>query len=541
MAIKFNQDIFSDDQNYKIDVEAIYKTFIKQIISIRSISNITSLDNAFDVDNHAIKISTSDTPQESLCHAFYRLIGLPVMGEDGSMYSPGFDRQNNGSDTELKNKKGVARKIPKKLHTLMLSRELNSVQSNQVFSLQSIESGILALSSLNKRNFVEPLSKSDNPFDTTDPSYSLVGQSELVKELSEYVDGNGLTIDADSKALVLSKARRHIIKPFIVNPLIDLTVNPSTNSVCAPFVNDTLLFEDNHAKFPFIELVCKIRFDGRNKTDSITESQQKVIDYIKDAESFKDLEIIKQVSGSAIKVTEKTQFLRIFNSIRAMITKLILSENTIDEVRKDILWIPIPDKRGPEYGSVTRDIVLNDPNINLSRYTKDKTIAEKTIKKRFDEITHDVLKVTRKNLNNYAFGEVQLTLENTDGFGNNNSDDLANLVESRNHRCSQANEALRIIEIIMGEFNGLGLCDIIAIYGALWLVEKKDLIGLLDDAAVERMKLIKELKEDPDIDSRSAALDAIKAFEKKVKELYELMDKIYIDARENNFNTYTSQ
>ncbi len=541
MAIKFNQDIFSDDQNHNIDVEALYKTFIKEIISIRSFSNITSLNNAFDVDNHAIKITTSSTPQESLCHAFYRLIGLPVIGEDGSMYSPGFDRQNNGSDTELKNKKGVAGKIPKKLHTLMLSRELNSVQSNQVFSLQSIESGILALSSLNKRNFVEPLSKSDNPFDTTDPSYSLVGQSELVKELAEYVDGNGLTIDDDSQALILSKARRHIIKPFIVNPSIDLTVNPSTNAVCAPFVIDTLLFEDNHAKFPFIELVCRDRFDGRNKTDSITESQQKIINYISAAESFKDFEIIKKVSGGTVKVTEKTQFLRIFNSMRAMITKLISAENVIDEVRKDILWIPIPDKKGPEYGSVTRDIVLNDPNLNLTRYTKDKTIAEKTIKKKFDEITRDVLKVTQKNLNNYAFGNIQLTLENTDGFGNNNSEDLDNLVESRNHRCSQANDSLRIIEIIMGEFNGLGLCDIIAIYGALWLVEKKDLIGLLDDAAVERMKLIKELKEDPDIGSRSGALEAIKAFEKKVKELYELMDKIYVDARENNSNTYTPQ
>ena len=75
----------------------------------------------------------------------------------------------------------------------------------------------------------------------------------------------------------------------------------------------------------------------------------------------------------------------------------------------------------------------------------------------------------------------------------------------------------------------------------MWLIDKKDLLGLLDIDAFGRMKEVPELKSDPDLNNRSTPLAAIEAFEKKVKELYELMDKAHDDARQNNSNVYTSQ
>lgn len=548
MVDKNNQDTFFDDQNFDVDVNKMYDDFIKEIDEIRSYTNLTTLTNAIDIDNAALKLQVNNKPQESRCHAFYRLLGLPVMGTDGSMYSPGFYRPDNGKADVLTKKKGIANKTTNNLKNLQMNREAQPGIFEKIFSTQSVESSALALSSLNIRLFVSPLLKGGDPFDATNPSYTVAGEdptssSFSTTDLTNMVDTNGTVISPSSEGVRYAKFRSHYIKPFMVFAPIELSVLPASKRICVPFVkdnSDTLISNDTHARRPYIEYVCRARFDGRNKLDSLTEAQTELIDYIKNSETFKDLEILKSVAGGVGKATEQAQFLKFFNIIRALTTQLFNATITIDATRSEFYWVPIPDKRGPEYGCTTRDIVPNDPNIQTNQFSKDQSIVEKTIKKRFEQITASLF-TTQKDLNNYALKDIKITPDNSAGLGNNNSDDLNNLLAERKAKCDKANSALRTIEIIMGEFSGLGFCDIIAIYGALWLVDKKDLIGLLDQDALNRMKLVPELKEDPDLASPNGSQAAITAFEKKVKELYELMDKAYDDTRQRNQNAYTTQ
>lgn len=549
MVEELNQDIFFDDQNYHIDIDKVYNDFIKEIDEIRSHTILSNLGSALDVDNSGIKLSEDSNPQESRCNAFYRLIGLPIISPNGGSYNPGYDRDSNKSE-DLNRKKSIAGEISRDLINFMNFRELDNVTTNHLFSLQNIESSVLALSSLNIRRFVDPLSKgSGDPFSTIDPTYSLAnenlfGAAIFASELSLYVDEDGTQISPNSPALGYAKTRRHRLKPFMVNPIIDLTIRPAKNFICTPFVIDksaTLISNDVYVRRPFIEFVCRARFDGTNKLNTLTPAQQGVIDNIKNSESFKDSKIIQEINQGVGKVTETSQFINLFNIMRTMIDKLKTSRNIIDETRSDFLWVPIPNKDGPEFGSTTRAIVPNDPNISQVRYEKDNEIVQKQSKKRFEEITRSVLANTKVDIGNFSFQSIQIAPDNSEGLGNNNSNDLDQLLSKRNEQCNKANDALREIEIIMGEFSGLGLCDIIAIYGALWLIEKKELIGLLDDNAFNRMKKVKELKEDPALAERVSATAAITAFENKVKELFELMDKIYDDATQKNNNVYTSQ
>ena len=53
-----------------------------------------------------------------------------------------------------------------------------------------------------------------------------------------------------------------------------------------------------------------------------------------------------------------------------------------------------------------------------------------------------------------------------------------------------AGEALQIIEMIMGEFSGFGLVDIIAIMGSLYIMPIEDLLGFLDADAYARAKTV---------------------------------------------------
>lgn len=538
-----SQDFFFDDQNFNIDINKIYKDFITEVDSIRSHTNLTSINVAGDLDNSAIKLTVNEKPQESRCHAFYRLIGLPVISADGnSMYSPGFFRPDNGDDNKLKKKVEIGKSLPNGLKMLNFLREVLYPTYQQIFSAQSLESSVLALSSINFRPFVAPLSKSDDPFDQTPTNYT-VSNSDINGALfSSYLDEDGEPIPSSSKALNFSRV--HIIKPLMVFAPIELTVLPAKNRICVPFVankNETLISSDPKifARRPFIEFVCRTRFDGKNKLDSLSEAQTKIIESIKASETFKDLDIINSISkGVGSSATEQSQFIKIFNTIRAMNTKLHKAIDDIVKARTKTLWIPVPSKNGPEFGSTTRDLAKNpnDPN----QTDDDNKIINKIFVDRYNQIT-GTLTTTKKDLGEYALGKIQVFPDNSSGLGNNNSDDLDHLMENRNDLCNAANEALKTIEIIMGEFSGLGFCDIIAINGALWLMDKKDLVGLMDQEAQNRMKLVPELSKDPDLASPSSGAVAIKNFEKKIKELYELMAKSYDDISQNNQNAYTAQ
>ena len=111
-----NQNSVQDTQNYEINIIKINNDFIKQIDAIRSKvspkdifeNNVITSDNIGAISSK-VELRDNEYPYESRCHAFYRLIGLPVVNpESGDYYNPGFNRNIHSNESLLNNRIKVA-------------------------------------------------------------------------------------------------------------------------------------------------------------------------------------------------------------------------------------------------------------------------------------------------------------------------------------------------------------------------------------------------------------------------------------------------
>src|SRR5271166_2177026 len=93
-----NQINYQSDQNFDIDINSVYADFIQSIDAIRSYANSASISDQaatsiFKSGDQTLaklkaQVSTLTTYQESRCHAFYRILGFPVVGSDFQYYNP---------------------------------------------------------------------------------------------------------------------------------------------------------------------------------------------------------------------------------------------------------------------------------------------------------------------------------------------------------------------------------------------------------------------------------------------------------------------
>jgi hypothetical protein len=109
-------------------------------------------------------------------------------------------------------------------------------------------------------------------------------------------------------------------------------------------------------------------------------------------------------------------------------------------------------------------------------------------------------------------------------------DQLKKLEDKRNNDLSGACDSLRAIEVIMGEFSGLGLCDIVAIMATLYIMPKEALLGFLDNDAFNRMKTQIKIGET----SKLSVVASMSKFTENIKNIYNLMDKIHKDYLQKN-------
>jgi hypothetical protein len=93
----------------------------------------------------------------------------------------------------------------------------------------------------------------------------------------------------------------------------------------------------------------------------------------------------------------------------------------------------------------------------------------------------------------------------------------------------------------MGEFTGIGLSDIIAIYTALWTIDPNVLVNMIDDQAFDRMASNPALIA-PAVSGRQSAgartmsaTAVITAFEAQIRLMFQVMDRLYEDRID--FNT----
>jgi hypothetical protein len=546
-----NQANYQDAQNFDIDIDKVYSDFISAIDKIRSYTNCAAISDqaaitafqAGDLTLSKLKQQTtiSTTPQESRCHAFFRIIGFPVVSSANKIYNPGhdivYDSSRSIGAAISAAKLNIAASPITKFRNLSLQRESYVTSMASIFSTPgSIDAATLALSSGFKiRQFAVPIISSADAFDMDSKSQqykidfsSLVGIND--KKLTEYVDVSGNT------PTQLRSQRTHIIKPFIVDPVIDFTVNDASKLIAVPFAptkNHLMVKDGVFVNRPIIEQVIRDRFTVANQTDSTGTADKSVIDYIKSIPAIQDEAIINSISsGDVYKLAEQTQFVKFINIIRAMITKLVESQITVFTAQSKYYWVPVPSIFGPEGGCSVQGVFLSTSVPSDFITTRDQAIIEAKIRSTINQINAQTANVQGiPDVGGFSFDNFKTTFgpDSSAALGDTSVQTLQDLTNKRNVDLQKSSNALKTIEIIMGEFSGLGLCDIIAVMGALYIMPKNDLLGFLDDDAIKRMNTSLQLNQ-----SSPGIQTAMKSFISSVKGYYNLMDKIYQDQSQNN-------
>lgn len=497
------------NQSFKIDIDQIYNDFIKEIDANRSLINISGASNNKALDK--FEVGTADTltrsfkientPQESRFHCFMRLIGFPVVAADNTFYNPGFDNMTGQAGKEAKIK--IANTPYKGFNEASLARENYTTDIRAVWAKRpaNITASCMALSSGRyTRQFVAPL-KNTNPFDfEKDTSYnikydSVVGSNSKIS-LKEYLDSAGTPPDGTK----LPAKRNHFIKPLFVDPRIDFTCCPLTRRVAVPFGNNkSNLLADGltYIKRPLLEKVIRERFSSDNSEKNISTAQANIKDIITKTPIIKDQELITKMTSDIKGLSDAAQFAKYINIISAMCKTLKEAKETIVAAQADYYWLPQPAIIGPEGGSAVAPIIISQfLQIGSQDQTKslvtsnDADIIVATLNQAASKFTDQVSKLNgTPDLGKFAFDEFKLTFgeDTSTALGDQVTDNLDALNKARNKVLTDANNALRSIEIIMGEWGGLGLCDIVAIMASLYLMPKDNLLGFLDDEAMGRL------------------------------------------------------
>lgn len=525
-----------------VDLESIYTNMVQEIDSIRSYVNLSSQQNItlfeklFKEGNETKNITTTlsglaDTvskgkvPQESRVHAFYRLIGFPVVSKGGAFYNPGFDSPLNNVNQDYKYK--IATQMDPGISKLIEFREnyYNSVIANIFAKNKSITSCALALSSFKIRNF-NFLTKSKLPFDKDQLNQSYLNdlKDPQDNQLLEYQDVAG------EKPNGVPSTRYHIIKPFMVDPRIDFSILPGKRRVCVPFVSNkqaTKLVENTFLHRPFIEKVIRERLAVQQTNLTIGDKNKDIVEYLKKYSNFQDIELLQKLNKPDVsKFNKKLTFIKFMDIIRSIMERLFYSLSIIEQTYTTYHWIPIPSTTGPEGGCSTMGLFEADP----FRTIVDIELLTLINKQTFEKLTGDLSTSGKIDAGDFSFSNVSdiLSIEK-DGFEDTISVSIPEALAERTAQCDKANQALKDIEIIMGEFSGLGLCDIIAIIASLYLVDIECLVSLLDDAAYSRFKTVQNI--DTGVDRVDITTALIK-FESVVKDMYNIMDRVFDDLRQ---------
>lgn len=548
------QSNFQSQQNIKIDIDKVYSDFIRKIDNIRSYVNLNSVTKDFYLglktkgsSKNGNKIEAQSTKQESRCHAFYRLLGLPVVSADHKFYNSGYDIVKNPGlprTITLETKINIAERLDPEFELISLFRELIPSQNLDVFSKNtSIDAAVRSLSllsfaggsevtdgSINFRPFVNPLDDSvSDPFKTKFKNYQMghsfnVGTNTV--KFSQLRDVNNVPAAGVNSA--------HIIKPFIVDPRIDFTAE---SKVCVPFVNlkeFTKVDANTYAQPPLIELIINERFsktddssNGTYATDLKTFIEQN--DFIKDEELITDFS--KKAQG-----LQQRKLLEFLKVSQAMVSRLVDSLKPIQEAQGLYYWLPVPSVIGPEGKcSVRKNIVSKDVPTTLFT-DADKAIIVLLSKSVKEQQSAEAAKADGKvHSGNLTLGDNPIfNPVATRGIVETASASLQKLLKTRTDFLSKANSALQTIEIIMGEFSGLGLCDILAIIYSFYFLEESDLLGFLDDDAYTRFAANTA---GFDVVAKSDISKSMTELNKTVKGLYEIMDKMYLNA----FTSHSAQ
>lgn len=558
-----NQATRSTNQNFTIDIDKMFADWIGPIDEIRSYASVSTpatlkvmlaaAGTNADVTSLTKVLKIEKTLQESRCHAFFRWIGFPVVnsGKD-NFYNPGFDIiRDLDRKLPLSEKISIANSPLSGFNKLSSERETFIQNNLATFSnSQDINSNVLAVSSggtAELRKFFAPFEKNEKWDDTnTDHQSYVVNFNGQVGDnsvpLTAYQDSGGNT------AKSVSSKRKHIITPFVVDARIDFSVAPKSKLIAVPFIPNNSFAKvstTEYVKYPtLLERIIRERLTVGDPTATNGTAISDITSFVNTVPSIKDNELIQLVKQTVNGKNDQDKFIDTVNTITALMKLLDKSIKYITKVQGTYYWLPKPSTSGPEGGSEVWGVFLPSVISTNLQTPADTDIIVGIARNAINNTNPNVAKVTgQPDKGNFGqrLDQIDFSTHTSSAQGDNNKKNTDTLSQTRQHEMERANDALRTVEIITGEFSGLGLCDIVVIIGALNLITPQDLLGFLDKDAYPRM-ITALTREGIDVNTnlfqQSSLETSMTNLTARVKDFYSLMDKIYEDIRDNNNNPY---
>jgi hypothetical protein len=529
-----------DDQDaVDIDIDVLINKFVKPIESYRSKSS-PNVKMPFNSPSNDIVSANPNMPQESRAHAFYRILGLPAIEPSGRFYNTGYTGKNkvtlSTDDRALHN--DINSKIPENVKNAIATRESSSRNRYGKFYTANSDSSIysIALAVPNGTRLFMCMDKKIDALNNFDKqTVKIPERTKFIKTRYKKNDGSDIGQTYDSV--------EHILRPFMTDPILSENLKPSSGvssvMVGAPFLDKKDLEHERgkYIKRPGIELILRLRLRQQSILQSSDSAfQQSIATYEGNISTNKKREIAAILSNTGVsdvdvdRVLRGTSYLELntlddfVKSFKGIISAYMECLETVERISKQIIWTPLSNEGGPESGTtITTGFV--------------KPVAFKDSW----ELERRIAQLEAKGL--FATNQVELGDDLSYGdFTIPFSQELAKtftkqIQEEKNRRSnleSEASSALSVIEYISGEVSGLGLIDIFAIYMAMWSIDITVLLNLIDDAAVQRLYEIKELRTSEVIARKNKTGEAIKyykEFEERIMSILSYADKLYVRAQ----------
>jgi hypothetical protein len=507
--------------------------FARKIMS--EVEKIRSFERIFDDESG----TSGNVPIESRINAFFRLIGLPSFvevndetsgkqqsGDSLKFLSPGFGVTVK---SELSDK--IVRNSTQQSY---ISPSGEDVKVNIVLSNRESELGKI-YNSIGTKDSNEKMTKAIcSPLDIK-PNIPkrILGEGEFIPKLPPRN-----TPDVENKRTIFKKLLPLITSYWHPNVL------PLMNEVARPFlsVEERRIDRNTVLSKPFIEEVIRIRFVnlGSAKTESEKQSTKDITDSIIEllGSDIDGNSIFEDVFGNTTdifsEVTLLEQFIidKFLDAIRNLARKWVkLNEQRIRILRETRPKISVKTNSGRRiFGKrVVISTVLDGTSDGEKIRKLNEAIAEEegllTLLPSDDNESVNAKTGTTKNITGTALQNPFTDLLNYNL--SKNKEKRSNLV-SQSKRNIKSIEKIRVeLDMMTGEFIGLSIPDIVIVITALFLIERDQLLSLLDRDVIDVMKednVLKAIVEDINPDP-TGAMAGVLRLEAIVIQLFSLFQK----------------
>lgn len=540
---------YDDINTVEKNIDDLYNTYIRPIDAIRSKAKPIS-STPQESENIIQKQEDPIDNLESRVHAFYRMLGMPVVSKTAGYYNPGYNPISEKTK-DYRKKINSAIYNEQTAQNFIYNRENKILQFQNIFKLPESDLEQIVFNILSDVTF---------PFALLDPNIDHLEEDKQTVSLEDreiaYREFGTYNLSYTDQIIGYGNTYTnvfHAIKPFVVDPRMEEVVMPDVNKICVPFLSNkkndsnTKLEKNKQLYRPGLEAIVHLRLMDPVVSESFLINVQNILDNTigqntatetqnSDYQVF--LTTVQSLTASSTlpnnvkedlnNITD-LQFTTVVNLIKIIkfaVNELCQSQLIINRLKQLINWVPLFGKDGPISGKLTGKLSSN--YFNKEGDDTEEKVRQLQVKKEEASISFNNLQ------GEFASPFIKSILSEKIGSYDNS---IKELINQKDEGGAEGFEALKKIEIIKGEVAGLGLIDVLAMYVALWSVDMSVLLSLLDNDSIQRLwdnnpqyRGLKPLIDRKAIDGNSdTVISALKSIEEKVFYTLKFADRYYAE------------